>query len=183
MIILQEVDSARYLGVILYSKLDWSDHREANTNRANRTLGFLRRYVSHCPRELKELLYILLIHSVLEYSAQAWGPYLKKDTSRLEQVQRQAARFTCHDYSTFSTVTQILKDLKWDSLEARRQTLRFIDMFQPVNQVAIPTTDISSSELTTEHVPINDRNSVSYLLTPRHIRTLSSHVPPGNGML
>ena len=35
----------------------------------------------------------------------------------------------------------------------------------------------SSSELTQEHTPVTERNSTSYLLTPRHIRTLFSCLP------
>ena len=95
--ILQEVDSAKYLGVILNHKPDWSDHIEAIINSANRTMRLLCRNVSHCPRELTDLSYISLICSVREYAAQAWDPYLKKDTSHLDQVQGRAARFTCLD--------------------------------------------------------------------------------------
>jgi hypothetical protein len=37
------VTSAKYLGVTITDKVNWSQHIDSITNKANRTLGFLRR--------------------------------------------------------------------------------------------------------------------------------------------
>ena len=56
----------------------------------------------------------------LEYSAPAWNPYTKQDVSRIEQVQRNAARFVTEDYASQS-VSKIVHSLEWKSLEHRRR--------------------------------------------------------------
>ncbi len=53
--------------------------------------------------KLKETAYVALIRSVLEYSAAVWDPYLKKNTDKLEKLQRKAARFIISNYDRTST--------------------------------------------------------------------------------
>ena len=141
--ILQQVPSAKYLGILLNDQLKWDTHIDFITARANSTIGFLRRNLSLCTRDLKELAYFSLARSVLEYACQVWDPHLKKDVTRLEQVQRWAAHFTMRDYSTYSSVTKMLDDLGWEPLSTRRQDHRLSLMFQITHGlVAIPTDDI-----------------------------------------
>ena len=80
------VDSAKYLGVILSNDLSWSPHIQSVYNRANSTLGFLRRNLRRCPAALKETSYITLVRSVMEYASPVWDPHLSKDTFLLERV-------------------------------------------------------------------------------------------------
>ena len=53
---LREVDSFKYLGVLVLNKLNWSEHINKNKSEAMRTLGLLR-------RALSVLLYSVLICS------------------------------------------------------------------------------------------------------------------------
>ena len=54
-----------------------------------------------------------------------------KDT---ESVQRRAARFLKNEYSiTPGTVTKILTDMKWPTLEKRRKVARLTMMFKVVS--------------------------------------------------
>ena len=141
--VLQQVPSAKYLGVHINQQLKWDTHIDSVTSRANRIIGFLRRNLSLCSTDLKELAYISLARSILEYACQVWDPYTKKDISRIEQVQRRAARFTMRDYSTYSSVTKMLKDLGWEPLAQRRTDARLSLMYQITHGlVAIPTDNI-----------------------------------------
>ena len=45
-----------YLGVELSSTLDWSHHIDNKVNKANKTLGFLRRNLSNCPESINKLI-------------------------------------------------------------------------------------------------------------------------------
>ena len=54
--VLREVDSFKYLGVLVLNKLNWSEHINKNKSEAMRTLGLLR-------RALSVLLYSVLICS------------------------------------------------------------------------------------------------------------------------
>jgi hypothetical protein len=141
--ILEQVSSAKYLGVLLNDQLKWDSHIDSITARANSIIGFLRRNLSLCNRDLKELAYFSLTRSILEYACQAWDPHTKKDITRLEMVQRRAARFALRDYSTYSSVTKMLDELGWDPLSTRRRNHRLALMYQ-INHglVAIPTDDL-----------------------------------------
>ena len=55
-----------YLGVELSSTLDWSHHIDNKVNKANKTLGFLRRNLGNCPESIKELAYKALVRPHLE---------------------------------------------------------------------------------------------------------------------
>ena len=96
--ILQEVSSARYLGVNITNKLDWSKHVALTTKKSNGTLAFLRRNFKTCPKKIKKNAYTSLVRIVLEYGAPIWDPYLGKDISSIEMVQGRAARFVTNDY-------------------------------------------------------------------------------------
>ena len=52
--IIQEVNQAKYLGVMITSELGWSTHIDIISNKANSTLGFRRQNLKYCPRGLKE---------------------------------------------------------------------------------------------------------------------------------
>ena len=55
--ILERVTSTKYLGVILETKLDFTQHIESICAKANKTLGFLRRNLKVCSSRTKELAY------------------------------------------------------------------------------------------------------------------------------
>ena len=70
----------------------------------------------------------------LEYDAcTTWDPYLKEDKNRIEMVQRRAPRYVVNRYHNVSSVTSMLEDLKWPTLEGRRQRARLILMYKIVN--------------------------------------------------
>ena len=74
--VLSKVPSTTYLGVTLREDLQWESHITGITAKANRTLGFLRRNLCYCPKQLRELAYYRLIRSLLEYASIVWDPYL-----------------------------------------------------------------------------------------------------------
>ena len=67
-----------------------------------------------------------MVRPILEYSATVWDPLLQKEINQLESVQRRAARSVTNNYYNREPgcVTNMLKQLKWDSLQERRQNLR-----------------------------------------------------------
>ena len=60
----------------------------------------------------------------MEYCSSVWDPYEKGDVATLDKVQRRAARFVKGDYQRESSVTQMICDLAWRGLEARRAVSR-----------------------------------------------------------
>ena len=130
---LAQVRHNPYLGVLLSDDAKWGEHINNTAKKANSTLGFLRRNLRRCPSQLKELAYISLVRSTLEYASVVWDPHLAKDVKKLEAVQRRAARFVCADYERQSSVTTMLTKLGWSTLQSRRRQAR-LTMFHKVIQ-------------------------------------------------
>ena len=102
-----KVNNNPYLGVIISDDLKWAPHINKICNRANFTLGFIRRNLKNCDKKFKETAYISLVRSVLDYSSTIWDPHLQQDIDRIENIQRRAARFVQSDYKRTSSVTSM----------------------------------------------------------------------------
>ena len=141
--ILESVSDAKYLGILVSNDLSWSPHINSVFNRANSTLGFLRRNLRRCPAPLKETAYITLVRSIMEYAAPIWDPHLSKDSHMLENIQRRAARFIKGDFRTTVSVTKMLQDLGLKDLKDRRRDLRLALLFKVVQgHVGVSPEDI-----------------------------------------
>ena len=68
--VLENVQSIKYLGVIITNDLRWNTY--VSNIKANRTLGFRRRNLYACPQDVKEAAYKGLVRPVLEYSGSVW---------------------------------------------------------------------------------------------------------------
>jgi len=123
-VILEEVSTAKYLGVWISNDLSWTHHVDYVAKKGNQKLGFLRRNLRGAPLASRRLAYTSLVRSGLEYAAPIWDPHKLKDRVKLEKIQRKAARWVKSSYSPHTSVTAILQDLGWSELEERRRVLR-----------------------------------------------------------
>lgn len=132
---LQTVDHHPYLGVEISKNLDWACHIKIITNKANKMLGLLKRNIYSCSQSVKETAYKTLVRPRLEYCSAIWDPYHANSKASLEKIQRRAARFVLHDYRRKSSVTNMLNQLQWDTLEDRRTKLRLTTIFKEVHNI------------------------------------------------
>ena len=117
------VSTAKYLGLNLREQLSWNSHTDV-TAKASKTRSFITRNVHSCPKKVKAAYYTTLVRPVMEY-ATAWAPHhTAQNCNKLEQVQRRAARFACHRYERTASVTAMLNNLKWETLETRSNNQR-----------------------------------------------------------
>ena len=138
--VLHETNRAKYLGVTIDNTLSWNSHIDIMTKKANNTTAFLRRNLSSCPADVKPTCYKTLVRPQLEYAATVWDPWTQTNISKIEAVQRRAARFTLGDYRRTSTVSSMLHQLKWDDLITRRQQSKVTMLYRVIHQlVAIPS--------------------------------------------
>ena len=108
----------------------WNNHVNNITNKANKTLGFLKRNLKIRSTSVKNAAYNTLVRPTLEYAFSVWDPYTQGNIDQLEDVQRRAARFVLSDYDYMSSVTEMITKLSWDSLQVRRQAYRLATFYK-----------------------------------------------------
>ena len=133
-------------------------------------LGLVIRNLRACQEKLKETAYNSLVRPQTEYAAAAWDPYLKKNKKDIERIQRRAARFVKSKYErSKGTVTRLLKELEWQTLEERRKNIRLTLMYKISNNLI----DIPSDRYLTPATRLSRlNNSKSYL---HHSTRLNLH--------
>ena len=82
----------------------------------------------------KCMAYSALVRSGMEYAAPIWDPATQKDISKLETIQRRAARWAKSVfYDRQVSVTKLLHELEWAELADRRKYLRLVLLYKVVN--------------------------------------------------
>ena len=110
---LTTVSKAKYLGVILDSKLSFNNHVDATCKKANSVLSFLRRNLRHCHRRIKIDAYNSFVRPILNYAAPVWTPHTNYHINKLEAIQKRVARFIMSDHRRISSVSAMLTFLQW----------------------------------------------------------------------
>ena len=128
--ILQEVSDAKYLGIQIDNKLDWNKHNSTVAARGQSKLAFLNRNLTGCPKKLRDTAYISLIRPALEYSCSVWHPHKNSKKDKIEKVQRRAARYVSNNVRQKVSVSEMLNDLGWQSIDSRRQDQRLVLFLQ-----------------------------------------------------
>ena len=88
---LDQVNTFKYLGVLLSHDLSWSEHVQFICSKARKLLGLLYRwFYNNMSSDSLLQLYIFLVRPHLEYATAVWSPHLKKDKDTLEKIQKFA---------------------------------------------------------------------------------------------
>ena len=106
-----------------------------NSRVPNSTMGFLKRNIRSAPQAAKETAYKTFVRPIVEYVATNWAPFTDTETSKIEMVQRRAARFVSKDYLRTSSVTEMISTLGWDTLQKRRDLARLSMMYRIVHHL------------------------------------------------
>jgi len=86
------------LGVIIHQSLKSTNQCVTAAKSANKTLGMISGTFENKDTRIMLKLYQSLVRpKLVEYCAQAWRPYLKKDIEMLQKVQKRAKRLTFRD--------------------------------------------------------------------------------------
>ena len=136
--VLEVVDSAKYLGVHLDTRLTFNTHVDAITRKANGTRTFLSRNLSHCSQKVKEAAYTMFIRPSVEFASSTWDPHTHRNIRKVEQVQRNAARFVVGDYQRSSSVSDMIKSLNSPPLQERRLQSRLVMLYKIYHDLVDP---------------------------------------------
>ena len=176
---LAKVEHSKYLGITLQSSLKLNKHINSITNKANQSLGFLKRNLKIKSSAVTSHAYKAFVRPKLEYASAVWDPHTRTQINQNEKVQRRAARYVTNRYHNTSSVTDMLQNLNWPSLEIRRTRVRLIMFYKiihhvvaihPLDTLLLPTTTITrfNSSHTYQHIR-TDKDSYKYSFYPRTI--------------
>ena len=84
--------------------------------------------------ESKSLLCVCETYSRICISV-IWSPHTTCDITTLEAVQRKAARFVCNGFLCYSSATDMMNNLKWNTLEDRIKQARLIMFYKIINRI------------------------------------------------
>ena len=160
--VLEHVPSAKYLGVTLSHDMRWNTHINNITRKANQTLGFLRRNLQVASEDLKSTAYKTLVRPLVEYAPSVWDPHTVGNVKKVEMVQRRAARYVKNRYRNKSSVSDMLQDLEWTSLEERRRQQRIV-MFYKIHNGLIGIERAAYMTPTVRSLPSHSHNQ-TYLV-------------------
>ena len=103
--ILEHVHCAKYLGIYIDSKLTFYTHVDTIVKKTNSTHAFLARNITQCCRKVKQMSYTTYIKPIVEYASPVWDPHTKRNTNKIEMVQRRCARYVTGNCDRTSNVT------------------------------------------------------------------------------
>ena len=126
--VLEQVESYRYLGVLLSSKLTWNDHIDQICTKARKPVRMLyRRFSTWADTNTLLCIYLTCIRHHLDYACQLWDPHTSKGIQTLEAVQTFVCKVCLKRWDLdYDSMLQLL-DLQL--LFARRQHLKLSTMF------------------------------------------------------
>ena len=89
---LEKAEVKKDIGVYVDNNLNFREQITNKTNKANQTVGIIRRNFNHLDHKSFTLLCKSLVRPHLKVSNSAWVPHLKKDIEPIKSVHRRARR-------------------------------------------------------------------------------------------
>ena len=142
---LENVPSTKYLDVTIQSNLKWDVHCKQVAAKPTNTLNLIKSNLKST-KEVCEKAYKSLVCPQVEYAASVWSPWLVRDKSQIERVQRKAACYVYNTYSRYSSATAMLKSLDWETLESHRFNMCLCIIYKAYYNLAMfPLLDYATS--------------------------------------
>ena len=86
---------------------------------------------------------MLKLDIIVKKKRHSWTKLQKSNKDKIEKVQRRAARFVSNNFKRKASVSEMLHDLGWQSLDGRRQDQRLFLFYKIINGLtSVETEDI-----------------------------------------
>jgi hypothetical protein len=128
---INKVDEEKDLGVTFDCQLSFDPHIHRVVSKANQILGMIKRSFTFLDKDTFLKLYKAFVRPHIEYANVIWNPYLKRQSTKIESVQRRATKILNECKSM--TYNERLIHLKLYSLKGRRIRGDLIQMYKICN--------------------------------------------------
>ena len=119
--VLENVQSAKCLGIAVTDGFDWGRRVNNVASGAAGALCFLQRNLALAPGGCRVAACRAMVRPQLGCAAPIRSPCHQTEISRIEKVQKTAARWACRRWRNQSRVGEMLEELQWPELQERRQ--------------------------------------------------------------
>ena len=134
---LEQVESAKYLGVFIDKNLNWNKHISYLCKTVNNKLFVLRKLRCILPADALQLIYTACIQPVIDYCDTVWNVCGAGGTRRAQHLQNQAARIITGNFNYVDTRgEELVRNLGWQILSDRRNFHTAILMYKGINGLA-----------------------------------------------
>ena len=177
-----------YLGLIIYDTMQWSPHINNLAIKASKVLNFIKRNSSNCSSETKASAYLSLVRPIMEYASCVWDPHEIVNIQALEKVHWRTARWVLSEYGRHSSVTSMLAQLGWPTLQHHCFMSRIIFFHKIINgtvPLALPLYFSLTQYPTRQHhskcfiIPGNSTAAYQHSFYPKTIRDWNN-LPSGS---
>ena len=129
--VIERVNTHRHLGVYLSSTLDWSVQVNDVCLKASRKLSVLRN-VKFLKRNTLDLLYKIIVRSVIDYALPVYANNLKlTELARLDRLQYKAGKLVCGALH-YTSRDKLNNELGWENFQYRMKFLGLC-LFQKIH--------------------------------------------------
>ncbi len=91
-VVIHMVSSAKFLGIILNEKLNWTDHVTALKQTLVKYAGSFKVIAKHVPITSKRQLYYAYVYSRVQYGIEVYGHTSSKNIKQLQTVQNRTLK-------------------------------------------------------------------------------------------
>ena len=113
------VESAKYLGVEIDSKLSCSNHIDGLCKKLSSQLYILRRLKQIPPTDDINCDYYGIFQSIIDYCITVWGSAARKYLCKIQKLQNRAARLLAQNFDWNIRGIDIVRRLGWQNVKER----------------------------------------------------------------
>ena len=99
-------------------------------DKVNSTHAFLAKNIPRCCGKVKQMAYTTYIRPIVKYASSVLDLHTKRNTNKIEMVQRRCARYVTGNFDRTSSVSSLLNCLNWPSLKERQRQYRLAVMYR-----------------------------------------------------
>ena len=128
--------STKLLGIFIDQNLNFNCHIKYLVKKISPKIGILHRLRQFLPPDVLNIVYKTTIQPIFDYCITVWGNSTKQNIKTLQILQNPAARAVLGNFDFNSSVSLMIKQLKWTTVQNRYTYFTCIMVYKCLNGLA-----------------------------------------------